>query len=142
MPLQKIEWKETLNYEVYCALRRSVGWTLRPEPQTRAALAQTPYCVTAWQNGEPAGMARLIGDGLYWFLVDVAVAPPCQGQGVGRGLVDHALAFIRARLGAGETASLELVANPGTEPFYAALGFSAVPNGSCGHGMVLSISKS
>ena len=124
-----------LGYETFCELRRSVGWDLRPEPQGRAALAATARAVTAWQDDTPVGRARLVGDGIYWLLVDVAVRPSFQNRGIGRLLVEDLLQWAQNRLQPGEKVTVHLVSARGREPFYRGLGFASVPDVGCGAGM-------
>lgn len=68
-----------LTYEEYIALRGSVGWNNFFEEQTRKSIANSVYIVTAFENEEMIGMGRLIGDGMYYLIVDVIVNPIYQG---------------------------------------------------------------
>ena len=91
------------------------------------------------ENGKPVGMARLVGDGIYYLLCDVAVVPDCQGKGIGGELVRRTIAHARQTLADGERCTIALVSAGGKEPFYESLGFSSVPNDRAGHGMQLSV---
>ena len=84
-------YENDLTPAVYNALRESVGWTPHPADRAATALARSLYTVTARVGDTPIGMARLVGDGLYMLLVDVAVAPAWQGRGVGQALVAQTL---------------------------------------------------
>lgn len=84
-------YENDLTPAVYNALRESVGWTPHPADRAAPALARSLYTVTARVGDTPIGMARLVGDGLYMLLVDVAVAPAWQGRGVGQALVAQTL---------------------------------------------------
>ena len=129
--------KHVLSYEDYTALRASVGWTNRSEVQTRRALERSFETITARENGRAVGMARLVGDGLYLILADVAVRPNCQGRGIGRRMVELLLDAARAATPAGSQVSIQLISAADREPFYEKLGFCTIPNESCGHGMQL-----
>lgn len=133
--MKGVELKTELNYKTFCILRRSVGWDLRPEVQGRAALAATARAVTAWKEGRPVGMARLIGDGMYWLLVDVVVCPEFQGRGIGRAMVTALLCWARDQLVAGGQVTVHLVSARGKESFYSRLGFTPIPDAGCGAGM-------
>lgn len=84
-------------------------------------------------------MARLVGDGIYYLLCDVAVVPSFQGKGVGGELVRRSIAHARQALADGERCTIVLVSAGGKEPFYESFGFSSIPNDRAGHGMQLSV---
>lgn len=128
--------ENTLTYAEYCALRLSVNWTNFDEAQTKIALARGLYSVTAVENGQPVGMARLVGDGVYDMVVDVLVRPDCQGRGIGSELVRRLLQFAEHGTAPGGHTIVLLAAEPGKEPFYTKLGFHAIPAGGCGAGMM------
>ena len=73
----------------------SVGWTAYtrdPERLVRA-LAGSSTVVTATQDGELIGLARVVSDGAsIAYLQDVLVRPSAQRGGLGRRLVDAVLA--------------------------------------------------
>lgn len=69
-----MEYKENvLCYEDYCNLRKSVGWKLFSREQTENALSNSLYTVIVVDNDEIIGMGRLIGDGMYYMIVDIVV---------------------------------------------------------------------
>ena len=122
-------------------IRAAVGWSALPEGQLAKALAACAYSVAAHQQGQPVGMARLVGDGVYYLLCDVAVLPACQGQGVGRELVRRAVDFARRGLREGQRCSITLVSAKGKEPFYRSLGFASIPGDRAGDGMQLLLTR-
>lgn len=124
-----------LTKEDYFRLRTSVGWNNWTEAQVGQALPHSLRAVTAVEDGHTVGMARLVGDGIYFVLVDVVVQPEYQGRGAGRHMVGLLLDWLQKGLPAGGRASVQLIAEPGKEPFYEALGFRRLPNGFCGSGM-------
>ncbi len=119
----------------YAALRRQVGWAALPETQVRRALAASACTVGAWVGGRPAAMGRLVGDGLYYVLLDVVVAPEFQGQGLGTEVVRRLLDRAERETPPGGRTSVQLIAEPGKEGFYERLGFRRIPGGGCGAGM-------
>ncbi len=131
-----MEYRENeLTCEDYCRLRTSVGWNNWAEEQVRRALGCSLHTVTAVEQGRTVAMARLVGDGIYSVLVDVVIQPEHQGKGIGRHMVSLLLDRLQTELPAGGRGSVQLIAEPGKEPFYERLGFRRLPTGSCGSGM-------
>lgn len=118
----------------YFRLRESVGWR-NFEEQAAGALAGSSYVVAARKRGETVGMGRVIGDGLYFNIVDVVVCPRYQGKGVGSAILGRLLAYIERTLPPGGRASVWLISEAGREPFYERLGFKRIPHEHCGSGM-------
>lgn len=78
----------------------------------------------AFADGELIGFGRALGDGRSdAFLQDVAVVPAWRKRGVGRKLVEHLIAELRAR----GVDWIGLIAAPGKEEFYRRLGFAELP---------------
>lgn len=133
-----IHYRENqLTPAVLNTVRTAVGWTSYPVPRLERALRDTVYSVTAWEDDQPVGIARLIGDGIYYLLCDVAVIPAAQRRGIGRRMIQQLLDRVQQDLAAGERTSITLVSAHGKEPFYASLGFASIPNAKAGHGMQL-----
>ncbi len=80
-------------------------------------------------------MGRLIGDGLYYTIVDIVVAPEFQGKGIGTSIVNHIMNYIGENIPKGGRVSVQLISEKGKEPFYEKLGFETIPNDNCGSGM-------
>ncbi len=134
-----IRYDDNLTPQAMARLRRSAGWGPFPAEQLAGALARSAFAAAAWDGEETVGMARMIGDGMYYYLCDVVVAPQARGRGIGRALVARAIAFARAQLAPGGRCSITLAAAPGREAFYAHLGFRAIPGPDMGPGMQLRI---
>lgn len=124
-----------LRYEDYCALRASVGWMNFAKEQTEAALKRSLWTVTAVDAGQTIAMGRLVGDGLYDVIVDVVVRPEYQCRGIGRELMGRLLQFAADSTPKGGRTSVQLIAEPGKEGFYEALGFRRIPHAHCGSAM-------
>jgi GNAT superfamily N-acetyltransferase len=78
----------------YCRLRVATGLSPKTLEAATAGLAGTWFGVSIIHRDEVVGMARIVGDGGCFFqLVDLAVAPAHQGQGLAArimsALVDH-----------------------------------------------------
>ena len=70
--LEKIDYIENnLSYETYYSLRKSVGWKNLSKQQAQDALQHTSYSIVTMQEEQAIGMARLIGDGIYYMIADV-----------------------------------------------------------------------
>jgi GNAT superfamily N-acetyltransferase len=72
----------------------------------------------AYAGGALAGAGRALADGLDCaYIADVAVHPAHQGRGLGTAIIGELVARCEGHK------KIILYANPGTEPFYARLGF-------------------
>ena len=77
---------------------------------------------SAWCNGEAAGFARAISDGVSdAYIQDVVVAPEFRKRGIGGGMVSRLVEELRRH----GIDWIGLVGVPGTESFYRDLGFTA-----------------
>lgn len=129
-------WQEnSLSFEAYCDLRASVGWNNWFESQSRQALENSLYVLSLEDQGKPVAMGRLIGDGMYYLMVDVVVRPEYQGQGVGSAVVDQLLTYVERMTPEDGRSSVQLIAEPGMEGFYLKKGFKQIPHEFCGSAM-------
>ncbi len=78
----------------YCELRRAAGLSPMDEDAAAAALPKSLFAVTIRDGGALIGMGRLVGDGLHVQVVDVAVHPDHQGEGLGRQIMEHIMDFV------------------------------------------------
>jgi len=115
------------------ALEESVGFGQhRTLERNRTALAGSVFVATARRGGDLVGLIRLVGDGAYILHVaGLTVRPDVQRRGIGRRLVEMAVAFARqTRVGSGGSlGEFTLFANTDADTFYEKLGFTLVPNG-------------
>src|SRR5262249_24414884 len=81
----------------YEALIRAVGWLKYTHLEAATpALQNTLYAVMAVEGEQPAGMARVVGDGATAFYVqDVVVVPDRQRQGIGTALMEAVMSYFR-----------------------------------------------
>lgn len=97
---------------------------LRPPPPSKVApaLAASLHSIIAKSpEGETIGTVRAIGDGhLYVQVVDMAVHPSHQRQGVGKRMLDEMIRWIDEECGDVYTS---LIAMPGSEEMYRRVGF-------------------
>lgn len=107
------------------ALYRAVGWTAYTDDPAslERGLAGSTHVVTARRDGELVGLARVVSDGAtIAYLQDVLVRPGQQRAGLGRTLVEAALAPV-----ADVRQTVLLTGDdPGQRAFYEALGLTEV----------------
>ncbi len=111
-----------LPVEGVLALYRSAGWWQEGEDPSAipGILRGSLVVASAWIDERLVGMGRAIGDGVSdAYIQDVVVLPEHRGLGIGRALVRE----IRDACLARGLRWIALVAQPGTGPFYEALGF-------------------
>lgn len=133
--------ENSLQYDDYFRLRKSVNWNNYSKEQTIFALKHTVYSITVKNDEEIIAMGRLIGDGLYFTIVDVVVHPAFQGQRVGTVIIQKLLSFVEKNTPPGGHSTISLIAAKGKEPFYESLGFKRIPHEFCGSGMRKVIQK-
>ena len=131
-----MNYKEnTLCYEEYCKLRESVGWTNFSRTQTEKSLKNSLYTVAAEEDNQVVGMGRLIGDGMYYMIVDIVVQPAYQQMGIGSKILNMIMEYVDNGTPDGGRSSIQLIAEKGKETFYESRGFKIIPHESCGSGM-------
>ena len=87
--------RQTLTVEEYTEIYISVGWEPWPKDQIAVALKNSMFKVCVKDNGKPVGMGRLVGDGVYCDIKDIAVSPSYQGKGIGKMVMDEIIEHIR-----------------------------------------------
>ena len=131
-----MNYKENaLCYDDYRRLRESVGWHNYARAQTENALSRSLYTVVAEDANQVVGMGRLIGDGLYYLIIDLVVQPDYQQKGIGSKMIDMLVDFVDKETPVGGRSSIQLIAVNGKEPFYEKKGFKIIPHEFCGPGM-------
>lgn len=124
-----------LIYEDYVSLRDSVGWNNFAKEQVSKSINHAILNITVIDKGETVAMGRLLGDGIYYLIVDVVVRPEYQGQGIGSTIVDRLLEYAEEHTPSGGRTSVQLIAEEGKEAFYIKRGFKLIPHEFCGSGM-------
>ena len=121
-----------LNYETYYTLRESVGWNNWSKEQAEKALENSYYSIVIFYNDNAIGMGRVVGDGIYFIIVDVVVRPEYQGRKIGTTIMNSILEYIEKNMCEGSRISVQLLAEVGKEQFYIKQGFKLVPHEYCG----------
>lgn len=121
-----------LNYETYYTLRESVGWNNWSKEQAEKALENSYYSIVIFYNDNAIGMGRVVGDGIYFTIVDIVVRPEYQGRKIGITIMNSILEYIEKNMCEGSRVSVQLLAEVGKEQFYIKQGFKLVPHEYCG----------
>ena len=116
-----ITYSNMLSVENYCLLRKSVKWHDIPEKYVKLAFDRSDYIIAAYDGETPVGMARLMADGTQAYIMDVAVRPEYQGNGIGKGLMERIVAFIKGM--DYDTMLANLMTSKKTTGFYEKSGF-------------------
>lgn len=120
----------------YASLRREVGLTPMSAQAAEAGLPNTYFGVVIRNQGELVGMGRVIGDGgLFFQVVDIAVKPTCQGQGLGKQIVNELVTHLKQTVRKG--AYISLIADGQADKLYSQFGFKHTTPASVGMSMIL-----
>jgi len=110
--LAAIDWNEL------SALYRIAPLGNKTPADLALVFGNSMFCAFAYDQGRLVGAGRALADGRDCaYLCDVAVHPDCQGQGLGREIIERLLARCRGHR------KIILYVVPGKEGFYERLGF-------------------
>ena len=119
-------------------LTNSVGWGTRDEKVVEKALANSLYCLGAFDDDKLIGFARIIGDEtIFLYIQDVMVMPEYQGQKVGTRIMEKLIEKIDQYKTVNKGIRTYLGASVGKEDFYKRFGFETRADADLGPGMVL-----
>jgi len=122
------------NAESFKALRDSAGWGDVSLNQSQLVIDSSLHGITAYDNNDPIGMARIIGDGvLNAYIQDVVIAPKYRRQGVGKAIMKALIADMQKLLP--PNCTIGLLAASGQEGFYSSFSFIIRPDTDYGAGM-------
>jgi GNAT superfamily N-acetyltransferase len=133
--------KNDLKPKEYNELRNSVGWDSKDEKIIQNAITNSAIVKKIIINNKVVGMARAIGDGLYYLIVDVVVNQEFQGKGLGKILIEEIVKEVYNKTKEGQKASINLISMQGKEEFYEKCGFRKIPFDFTGYGMIRRIEK-
>lgn len=85
-----------------------------------------------YDNENAIGMGRVVGDGIYFTIVDIVVRHEYQGKKIGTAIINSILNYIERNMYDGSRVSVQLLAEAGKEQFYIKQGFKLVPHQYCG----------
>ena len=78
----------------YCDLRIATGLSAMDRHAAVEALPRSLHAVTVRDGDRLVAMGRVVGDGLHVQVVDIAVAPDRQGEGLSRTVMENIMGFI------------------------------------------------
>jgi GNAT superfamily N-acetyltransferase len=117
--------------EEYRALRRLSGLSEKSLEAAERGLPATLYAVVIETNGVAVGMGRVIGDGgTAYQLVDIAVLPEHQRNGLGKRIVGALVGWLHVN--APKSAYVSLIADGPAKDLYAQFGFKSTAPASIG----------
>jgi predicted N-acetyltransferase YhbS len=120
----------------YHRLRIIAGLSPKSAEAAAAGLPNTIYAVVIRKDGEAVGMGRIVGDrGLFFQIVDIAVDPKHQKQGLGKRIVGALVEHLHQTAPAG--AYVSLIADGEAHRLYSLFGFR--PTAPVSIGMSFSI---
>lgn len=133
-----LKWIENdRNTDVYLSLRKAVNWKELTREQAEKALKNSMYILTAYENDEPIGMGRIVGDGaVICYVQDLIVIPEKQSDGIGGMILNRLKKFVAQEGIPGTTMMFDLMCAKGRENFYEKHGFIARPTKDLGPGMI------
>ena len=115
----------------YRALRVAAGMSSKTAEAARRGLAGTLHAACVRDGKTLIGMGRVIGDGGCNFeIVDIAVHPDYQRQGIGFRIMESMMCYLRQS--APESAYVCLIADGGASELYAKFGFEFTAPASAG----------
>ena len=116
--------------EDYNRVRTEADLSKRDPAAAKVGLPNTQLCVCAKSGERVVGIGRIIGDGgLFFQVVDVAIVPEHQGEGLGAMVMDALMSWLRGS--ASSDAYVQLIAAERTTGFYERYGFRVrTPEGS------------
>ncbi len=81
---------EIIDWKAVVGLFKKVQWGRREPSEIREAFQKSSYCCFVLHKEELIAMGRTIDDGRYYaMLVDIAVDPEFQNQGIGKEIVQR-----------------------------------------------------
>jgi len=116
--------------EDYLRLRIAASLAPRSIAAAEAGLPATVVGLVVRKRGLVVGMGRVIGDGLFYQVVDIAVDPEHQGRGLGKAIVGGLMEALK-RLAPAE-AYVSLIADGQANNLYAQYGFEPTAPASIG----------
>ncbi len=115
----------------YVALRAAAGLSPKTIRAAEAGLPNTLFGVCVRVDERLIGMGRVIGDGgCNYEVVDIAVDPEYQRQGIGYRIMESLMGYIKAN--APPSAYVSLMADDGADNLYRKFGFELTAPHSVG----------
>lgn len=127
----KKESKKNMNIDVlyeipsaqeYNSLRIAAGLSPKDEDASEIGLKNSVFMVVLKDSGKLIGMGRIIGDsGCFYQVVDIAVAPAYQGNGLGKLIMSEINTYLEKNLP--HNSYVSLIADVPADQLYKKFGF-------------------
>ena len=122
---------QTPDVQTYRHLRSASGLSPKTEDAARTGLANGLFSVMVFRGDDAVGMGRVIGDGGCFFqVVDIAVLPEHQGQGLGKQIMAAIAAWLQRQVP--PSGYVSLIADGQAHQLYAQYGFAPTAPASIG----------
>ncbi|MCI9564871.1 MAG: GNAT family N-acetyltransferase [Eubacterium sp.] len=129
-----------LDIDTYLKLRKTVNWKTLTREQAEKAIQGSLFTVVAFDDGQPVGMGRIVGDGaVICYIQDLIVIPDYQRSGVGQQIMEYLIDYVKKLKLPDTEIMLDLMCAVGREEFYKKYGFIARPTEKLGPGMIMYI---
>ena len=129
-----------VDIDTYLKLRKTVNWKTLTREQAEKAIQGSLFTVVAFDDGQPVGMGRIVGDGaVICYIQDLIVIPDYQRSGVGQQIMEYLIDYVKKLKLPDTEIMLDLMCAVGREEFYKKYGFIARPTEKLGPGMIMYI---
>lgn len=126
---------DSLTPEIFINLREKVNFKYYSYEDVKIALKNTLYSVIIYDEDNPVGMGRIVGDDrIVFFIKDIVVDPDYQNKKIGQLIMNNIFDYISTK--ACEGAYIGLMSTTCCVDFYKKFGFIERPNNDFGPGMV------
>lgn len=120
-----ITFKHEIPVETYIDMRVEAGWRRPGREQAQVSLDNSSHLVSAWDGDRPVGMARIVSDmGYMYVLADVIVIPEYQRQGIGRSLMEYIEGWLCEQKKLYPTIMIDVMAAKDKAGFYEKFGYN------------------
>ncbi|MBA2872414.1 ribosomal protein S18 acetylase RimI-like enzyme [Anoxybacillus calidus] len=107
----------------YLRLRKESGLSEKSIEAAERGLKNSLFAVSIYDGETLIGMGRVIGDnGCFYQIVDIAVAPHYQGQGLGKRIMKEIMDYLENK--APKSAYVSLIADAPANKLYEKFGFT------------------
>lgn len=127
--------RNMLTSTIYIDLRKKVHFKEYSKADVEIALRNSLCTFVVFENLNPVGIGRIVGDDrIVFFIKDVVVDPTYQKMKIGNILMDEIESYIREK--ACQGAYIGLMTTPESSSFYKKRGFIERPTPEYGPGMI------
>lgn len=129
--------EDNRDVNIYLGLRKKVNWIELNRQQAQKALDNSLKIITVYDDGQPIGMGRIVGDGaVISYIQDLIIIPEYQSKHIGSMLIERLIDYVKSITIKDSRMMLCLMCAKGREKFYEKHGFIARPTNALGPGMI------